>query len=193
MYRHQGYEVTQAWAVHLRSSDPSREMVQEAAVETMCKGRRQEKQRMPWELGESAAVLILRGRDRDNWKCLGLTGSSLRASQVAQWIKNPPAVHQTQADVGSIPGAGRSPEGGHSNPLQYSCLENPMDRGAWLVAVHGVTKSQIRLKRLSMHAEEEGSEQSGSWLRKKLSKEGCVAAGTSFSQMPQGALQLALH
>ena len=45
-------------------------------------------------------------------------------------------------DTGSIPGSGRSPGGGHSNPLQYSCLENPMDRGAWQAAVHGVSKSQ---------------------------------------------------
>ena len=44
-------------------------------------------------------------------------------------------------DLGSIPGLGRSPGGGgNGNPLQYSCLENPMDRGAWLAAVHGVTK-----------------------------------------------------
>ena len=49
-------------------------------------------------------------------------------------------------DMGSIPGLGRSPEGGHSNPLQYSCLENPMDRGAWWAPVHGVTKSQSQLK-----------------------------------------------
>ena len=46
---------------------------------------------------------------------------------------------------GSIPGSGRSPGGGHGNPLQYSCLENPMDRGAWWATVHGVTKSQTRL------------------------------------------------
>ena len=45
-------------------------------------------------------------------------------------------------DLGSIPGSGRSPGGGHGNPLQYSCLENPMDRGAWWATVHGVTKSQ---------------------------------------------------
>ena len=44
-------------------------------------------------------------------------------------------------DLGLIPGSGWSPEGGHGNPLQYSCLENPMDRGAWWAAVHGVTKS----------------------------------------------------
>ena len=49
-------------------------------------------------------------------------------------------------DLGSIPGAGRSPGEGNSNPLQYSCLENPMDRGAWRATVHRVTKSQTRLK-----------------------------------------------
>ena len=42
--------------------------------------------------------------------------------------------------LGSIPGSGRSPGGGNGNPLQYSCLENPMDRGAWRATVHGVTK-----------------------------------------------------
>ena len=45
-------------------------------------------------------------------------------------------------DPGSIPGLGRSPGEGNGNPLQYSCLENPMDRGAWWVTVHGVAKSQ---------------------------------------------------
>ena len=47
--------------------------------------------------------------------------------------------------MGSTPGSGRSPGGGHGNLLQYSCLENPMDRGAWWGAVHGVTKSMARL------------------------------------------------
>ena len=45
-------------------------------------------------------------------------------------------------DVGLIPGSGRSPEGGHGNLLQYSCLENPVDRGAWRATVHAVAKSQ---------------------------------------------------
>ena len=45
-------------------------------------------------------------------------------------------------DMGSIPMSGRSPGGGHGNPLQYSCMENPRDRGAWRATVHGVTKSQ---------------------------------------------------
>ena len=48
-------------------------------------------------------------------------------------------------DVSSIPGMGRSPGGGHSNPLQYSCLENPMDRGAWQATVHGVAESDTIL------------------------------------------------
>ena len=48
-------------------------------------------------------------------------------------------------DPGLIPGSGRSPEEGNGNPLQYSCLENPMDGGAWLATVHGVAKSRTRL------------------------------------------------
>ena len=55
-------------------------------------------------------------------------------------------------DTGSIPGSGRSPGGGHGNPVQYPCLENPMDRGAWQATVHRATKSWTRLKRLSMHS-----------------------------------------
>ena len=54
-------------------------------------------------------------------------------------------------DVGSSPGWGRSPGGGHGHPLQYSCLENPMDRGAWWASIHRITKSWKRLKWLSMH------------------------------------------
>ena len=52
-------------------------------------------------------------------------------------------------DLGSIPGLGRSPGEGKGNPLQYSCLENPMDRGAWWATVHGVAKSQTRLSDLT--------------------------------------------
>jgi len=55
-------------------------------------------------------------------------------------------------DMGMIPGLGRSPGGGNSNPIQYSCLENPMGRGAWWAAVHRVTKSWTQLKLLCTHA-----------------------------------------
>ena len=54
-------------------------------------------------------------------------------------------------DIGSIPGLGRSPGGGLGNPLQYSCLKNPKDRGAWKAMVHTVTKSLTCLKRGSIH------------------------------------------
>ena len=74
-----------------------------------------------------------------------------RASQVALAEKNPPANAGDIRDAGSIPGWGRSPGGGNGNPLQYSCLENPMDRGVWQAAVHGVAQSQTGLKRLSIH------------------------------------------
>ena len=56
--------------------------------------------------------------------------------------KDLPATAGDARDPGSIPGSGRSPGGGHGNPLQYSCLENPMQRGDWWVTVPGVTESQ---------------------------------------------------
>ena len=64
-------------------------------------------------------------------------------------VKNPPV---KAGDAGSIPGSGRSPRGGNGNPLQYSCLEDPMDKGAWQAAVHRVTQSGIQLKQFSMQA-----------------------------------------
>ena len=67
----------------------------------------------------------------------------------AQVVKNPPANAGDIRDLGSIPGSGISPGGVHGNPLQYSCLKNPMDRGAWPATAHGVAKSWTRLKQLS--------------------------------------------
>ena len=59
-------------------------------------------------------------------------------------VKNPPPNAGNIRDVDSKPGLGRSPGEGNGNPLQYSCLENPMDRGAWWATVHGVAKSQTQ-------------------------------------------------
>ena len=67
------------------------------------------------------------------------------SSNGGSMVKNPPANAGDTGDACSIPGWGRSPGGGNGNPLQYSCLENPMDRGAWQATVHGVTKSWTRL------------------------------------------------
>ena len=62
---------------------------------------------------------------------------------MALLVKSPPANTGDVRDTGSIPGWGRSPEGGNGNPLQYSHLENPMDRGAWRATVHGVLESDM--------------------------------------------------
>ena len=67
-------------------------------------------------------------------------------------VKNPPANGGDLRDAGLTPGSERSPGGGHGNLLQYSCLENPMDRGTSWATVHGVAESWTRLKRLSIHA-----------------------------------------
>ena len=65
-------------------------------------------------------------------------------------VKNLPANAGDMRDVGLIPGSGRSPGGGHGNPLQYSCLKDPRDKGAFRATVHRVTKSQIRQKQLNL-------------------------------------------
>ena len=66
-------------------------------------------------------------------------------TQVALVVRNPPANEGDARDAGSTPGSGRSPEVGNGNPLQYSCLENSMERGTWWAAIHGATESHIRL------------------------------------------------
>ena len=74
------------------------------------------------------------------------------ASQVSLAVKNPPASAGDIRDAGSIPDLGRFPGGRCGNPLQYSHLENPIDRGAWRAAVHRVTERWTRPKRLSLQA-----------------------------------------
>ena len=70
----------------------------------------------------------------------------IRASWLVLVTNNPPANAGNAGDLGSIPVSGRFPGEGNGIPLQYSCLKNPMDRGAWRAIVHGVAKSQTRLK-----------------------------------------------
>ena len=75
---------------------------------------------------------------------LGFPGGAGRKEPACQCMR--------PIDLGSIPGLGRSPGGGHGHPLQYPCLENVMDRGAWWITVHSVANSPIGLKQLSTHA-----------------------------------------
>ena len=65
----------------------------------------------------------------------------MESFQSGSAVKNLPANAGDAGEVGSIPGSGRSPGGGHGNSLQYSCLENPMDRGVWQATVYRVTES----------------------------------------------------
>ena len=66
-------------------------------------------------------------------------------------VKNPPADTGDAVDINSTPGSGRFPGGENGNPLQYSCLENLMDRGGWRATIPGVTKSLLQLKQLVTH------------------------------------------
>ena len=77
---------------------------------------------------------------------------SLGLPRWALVVKNPPDSAGDIKDMSSIPGSGRSPGGGHGKPLQYSCLETLMHRGAWWATVYSVTKSWTRLKWLSVHS-----------------------------------------
>ena len=79
------------------------------------------------------------------------TKFSANPIQVTLLVKNPPANAGNIGDVGSIPGLERSSGGEHSNPLQYSCLENPKDSRVWQATIHRVAKTQAGLKLLSMH------------------------------------------
>ena len=69
---------------------------------------------------------------------------------LTQWLSGKESACNEE-NLGSIPGSGRSPGGGHGNPLQYSCPENPKDRGVWQAIIHRVAKSRTGLKEVSMH------------------------------------------
>ena len=102
-----------------------------------------------WENLWASQRKMHKSRFYGNGKYWGMQGTS----QVVLVVKNPPAYAGHIRDEGLIPKLGRSPGGGHRNPLQYSRLENPMDRGAWWATVHAVKQSWTRLKQLSMHAQ----------------------------------------
>ena len=78
--------------------------------------------------------------------------SHLYAASRFGLVQSPPVSARAAGDPGSIPGSGRSPGEGNGSPLQYSCLRNPMDGGAWWVTVHGIAESEVT-ERLSMHTQ----------------------------------------
>ena len=92
--------------------------------------------------GEGKLCLLQRGeRERPEHRVGPPSSSSLGASQVALVVKNLPAKAGDRRDLRLILGSGRSSGGGHGNPLQYSRLEKPVDRGAWQVTAHGIAES----------------------------------------------------
>ena len=95
---------------------------------------------------------VYRVTESDTTEWLSTTTGVSQEAQVVLVVKNLPANAGDVKDIGLISGSGRSPGGGHGNPLQYSCLKNPMDRRDWWAMVHRVAQSWTRLKRLSMHA-----------------------------------------
>ena len=98
-----------------------------------------------------------------------------RVSQVALVVKNLPANAGDVKGTGSIPGSERFPGGGNGSPPQYSCVENPMDRGAWWATIHRVTKSRTRLKQLSMYMSQ------SRWLKSHCSSSRFIDLRTSYS------------
>ena len=113
--------------------------------------KKKKKERKKIELGQPKTPGIYVGNKQVHHNINNYCLWNTWASQVALVVKNLPASAGNIRDAGLIPGLGRSPGGGHGNALQCSCLENPMDRGAWRATVHGVAKSQTRLTQLSMH------------------------------------------
>ena len=107
----------------------------------------QEQKEAPWSAGRCLFFILNSDcqLQQVRLQCLNWCSGFLRGSEV----ENLPGIREMHGDAYSIPGSGRSPGGGHSNPLQYSCLENPTDRGVWQATVHSVTKSWTQLKPLS--------------------------------------------
>ena len=110
-----------------------------------------------------------------DWTELNWEGT--RASLEAQLVKNLPACRRPGLD----PWLGKSPGGGQGNPLQYSSLENPMDRGGWWAAVHRVSQSRTRLKRLSRSSSRGHKKKKRvSPLIKKRKEESCMRRSSLF-------------
>ena len=92
------------------------------------------------------------GRERENHKVISSSkGTGSKALEKLMWLLNGKEPACNAGDPGILPGSGRSLGWGHGNPLQYSCLEKPMDKGDWQATFHRVTKSWTRLKWLSTH------------------------------------------
>ena len=112
----------------------------------------------PWALvrGRDEKISCVVSSTQETKQGHRLTLGRVRASQALLVVKNPPASAGDLRDAGLIPEQGRSPGGGHGNPLQCCCLDTPVGRGAWRATVHGVTQSRTRLSDLACTHREGG-------------------------------------
>ena len=131
-------------------------------------------------------------------KC-GASSSHLRAKSmtllhryIGRSTQNLPAVQVDVRDAGAIPESGRYPWRGHGNPLHYSCLENPMNRGAGRATVHGVTRSWTRLKQLSTHMHTQYRYKQGPRVQSHFLKQGKHAVGMEWFHLT-GIMPLCLE
>ena len=100
-------------------------------------------------------------------------------------VKNPPANVGGESHAGSIPGSERSPEVGNGSPFQYSCRENPMDRGTWLATVQRVVRSETQLKQLSTTQMEGEIKKSSQKIQEKLlTKSSILSTYQNKTQFP---------
>ena len=114
----------------------------------------------------------------------------IRASHVALVVKKLPVNAGDTRDASLIPRLGRSPREGNGNPLQYSCLENLMDRGAWQATVHRVAKSQTQLTRLSTHMLGIHWDQTCMWREGGVGGAGCLNPPAALPRTGRGAWPL---
>ena len=134
-----------------------------------------------------------KAQDEETGAGSGILTRTLGASQVVLVVKNPPANAGDLTDVGSIPGLGRSPGGGQGNPLQYSCLENPTDRGAWQATV-GVRGLDMTEGTEHTHRQRGGwSTRQGIWSPKDWAEEPKKALSHRGSKSKQGSSQHAVR
>ena len=105
-----------------------------------------------WKCQKNIEYLIQKGKHEEDSKCWHhIQNNKKLSSEKASLVAQTQEFAFNAGDPGLIPGSGRSPGEGNGNPLQYSCLENPVDWGAWQAIVRGVAKSQDTTERVALH------------------------------------------
>ena len=107
--------------------------------------------KIPWRRQWQSTPALLPGKSHGRRSLIGYSPGGRKESDTTERlhfhfsvVKNPPANAEDTRDMSSIPGLGRSPGGGHGNPFQYSCLENPMDRGPWQAMAWSIVPQRLR-------------------------------------------------